>query len=106
MYIIEYDQADGTKVLVQLHSDHAPRGAHMRKFEGETAVAAEVGLPHAVLPIMSFCRTLMEQAHRVSTGMGTSAEIRVGINFTGRGHAYITQNEDDVAVTITLRSDG
>lgn len=101
MYLIEYDQADGTTVLVQLHSDHAPRGAHVRHFEGETAVAAEVDVPHAVSPVISFCQTLMEQAQRVSAGV----EIRVGINFTGRGHAYIAQNEDDVAVTVTLRND-
>jgi hypothetical protein len=100
MYLIEYDQADGTKVLLQMHSDHAPEGAHVRHFEGETAVAAEVDLPNAVLPIMSFCKTLIEQARRVSTG----AEVRVGVNFTGRGHAYITQNTDNIAVTITLRS--
>lgn len=100
MYLIEYDQADGTKVLVQMHSDHAPEGAHVRHFEGETMIAAEIELPHAVLPIMTFCQTLMEQAMGISAG----AEIRVGVNFTDRGHAYIAQNEDEAAVTLTLRN--
>ena len=100
MFLIEYDQPDGSKLLVEVHADRAPAGAHLRQFEGETAVGSDIDLLNSISPIMTFCRTLMEQACAISS----DAELRIGVNFTGRGHAYVAQS--DAVLTLTMRSDG
>jgi len=100
MLFIEYDLPDGTKTLVQLHEDHYPEGARLRRFEGETALASDVSLPDTFRSIIGFCESLTQQAGSFTAGV----EITVSIGFTNRGHAYVTSDRDSAAATITFRS--
>lgn len=96
MYYLEYDLPDGTKTLVQLHEDHYPEGARLRRFEGETAIASDVSLPDAFRPIVGFCAALTQQAGSRKAGV----EITISIGFTNRGHAYVTPDRDSAAATV------